>query len=125
MAAPGLRIDKWLWFARFMKSRTLAAELYRSGRLRVNRQAVEKPHHRVRPGDMLTFALNDRVRVIEVLALAERRGPSPEARALYTDRTPPAPELAPIPPTAERDRGAGRPTKRDRRLIDRFANTED
>ena len=123
MAAPGLRLDKWLWFARFLKSRTLAAGLCRSGRLRVNRQAVEKPHHLVRVGDMLTFPLADRVRVIEVLALAERRGP--EARVLYADHTPPAPERALAPPAAERDRGAGRPTKRDRRRIDRFANTQD
>ncbi len=84
-ARPVLRLDKWLWQARFVKSRSLAAALVASGHLRVNGQPVAKPAHMVGPGDVLTFALGGRVRLIRILDLGERRGPAPEARALYAD----------------------------------------
>src|SRR6185436_19231321 len=77
------RLDRWLWFARLMKSRTLAAELVGSGKVRVNHVRVVKPSHLLREGDVLTIALRGDVRVVEVLGLGERRGPPEEARLLY------------------------------------------
>ena len=120
MAETALRLDKWLWYARFCKSRSLASKLCRLGRVRVNRQIVHKPNHEVRPGDVLTFALGKHVRVIGVVALGERRGPAAEARTLYTDLAPPpAREAAEarIITSGRRLMGSGRPTKRDRRQI--------
>jgi len=81
--APQQRLDRWLWFARFMKSRTSAAELIGGGKVRVNRVRTVKPSHMLREGDVLTIALRGEVRVVEVVALGERRGPPQEARLLY------------------------------------------
>lgn len=83
--AGGLRLDKWLWQARFFKTRSLAATVANKGRVRINRMLVTKPHYRVRPGDILTFAQGQEIRVVRILALGERRGPAPEARTLYED----------------------------------------
>jgi ribosome-associated heat shock protein Hsp15 len=80
------RLDKWLWYARFVKTRSLAAKLVESGSIRVNRQRVVKPAATVRCGDVLTATISGRVRVIEVLGLGERRGPAAEAQALYAER---------------------------------------
>jgi len=77
------RLDKWLWCARFAPTRTACAGMAESGNLRINRQATDKPHARVRVGDVLTLPLYAGVRVVEVLALTERRGPAPEAQKLY------------------------------------------
>ena len=115
------RLDKWLWFARFAKSRTLAARLCAEGRVRVNRMVAGKPSASIRPGDVLTFPQGPHIRVVRVVQPGVRRGPAEEARTLYEDLAPPAPR-APEPQAAERDRGAGRPTKRDRRAIDRLTN---
>ncbi len=113
-----LRLDKWLWFARFVKSRALATRLVAEGNMRVNGAPTQKAHHGVKAGDVLTFALGPHIRVIGVAALGQRRGPAPEARLLYEDLDPPAPKApAATPGPAARDPGAGRPTKRDRRLI--------
>lgn len=79
----GQRIDQWLWHARLLKSRSLAARLVEAGRVRINRQKVSKSGHHVKPGDVLTFMHADRLHVIEVIALAKRRGPAREARQLY------------------------------------------
>ena len=81
----GLRIDRWLWFARFCKSRSLAQKLIASGRVRLNRVVVDKASAEVHPGDVLTFPKADAIRVVRVLALGQGRGPPPEARALYED----------------------------------------
>lgn len=121
-----IRVDKWLWHARFFKSRGLAAELASGGRLRINAEKCAKPAQSVRPGDVLTFPQGGRIRVIRIEAIGSRRGPAPEAQRLYTDLAPlettepsaPAP-AAPAAP-AEREPGAGRPTKRDRREIQRL-----
>lgn len=120
-ARPGQRIDRWLWFARVLKSRTLAATLVEEGRVRVNRVRTVKASQVVRPGDVLTIALGERVRVLKVVAAGVRRGPASEAQGLYEDLTPPPPprEARPVTP-AEREPGSGRPTKRDRRRIDRL-----
>lgn len=122
--APKIRVDKWLWQARFFKSRALAAEVAGSGRMRINGARCEKPAEQVRPGDVLTFPQARSVRVVRVEALGTRRGPAPEAAGLYTDLEPaplrPAtdgpPQDAQTPP--QRDAGAGRPTKRERRALD-------
>lgn len=79
------RLDKWLWCARFMKARSDCARLVEAGLIRVNRQPTDKAHARLRPGDVLTLAWRGEVRVIEVLALAARRGPAREAQALYRE----------------------------------------
>ena len=81
----GLRLDKWLWQARFFKTRTLAATVAGKGKIRINRMLVTKPHYKVRPGDVLTFAQGRDIRVVRVVALGERRGPATEARTLYED----------------------------------------
>ena len=83
------RLDKWLWCARFMRQRSDCAALVGEGGLRINRQPTDKPHARLRVGDIVTLPLRGAVRVIEVLALATRRGPATEAAALYREVPPP------------------------------------
>lgn len=83
------RLDKWLWCARFLRGREDCARLVATGALRLNRQPTDKPHARLRVGDVLTIPLRTEVRVVEVLALAERRGPAREAQALYRVIPPP------------------------------------
>ena len=112
-----LRLDKWLWFARFFKSRSLASRFCADGKVRISGQIVRKAHQTVRPGDVLTFALGSNVRVIKVVALAARRGPAVEARRLYEDLSPFAPRKTLAPRAAIRPRGSGRPTKAERRAI--------
>ena len=79
------RLDKWLWFARFAKTRTLAAKLVSAGYVRVNGQRVDQAAKSVAVGDVLTLALARTTAVVRVEALGERRGPASEAQALYTD----------------------------------------
>lgn len=85
----GLRLDKWLWQARFAKTRGIAAKLCESKAIRCGGTPVAKAHHLVRPGDVLTFPQGRLVRVIKVVALGTRRGPAMEARTLYEDLDPP------------------------------------
>ena len=85
LASEGLRLDKWLWQARFFKTRALAAQLIAKRRLRINQTIITKAHYRVRPGDVLTFPYGETVRVVRVLALGTRRGPASEAQALYEE----------------------------------------
>lgn len=82
---PKLRLDKWLFHARFFKSRDLAAECIEGGHLRINAQRCQKPGHGIGAGDVLTFPQGGRIRVVRVLALSERRGPATEAQMLYLD----------------------------------------
>jgi ribosome-associated heat shock protein Hsp15 len=119
MTDETLRVDKWLWFARLFKSRTLAAALCRSGHLRVNGVTIEKAHQGLKVGDVLTFPKADYIRVIRVVALGSRRGPAPEAESLYEDLDPPAPEksLGVEGPVRERS-GGRRPVKVERRASD-------
>ncbi len=77
------RLDKWLWCARFLKSRADCVRLVAGGLVRLNRQPTDKPHARIRPGDVLTLPLRGDVLVVRVVQLAARRGPAPEARGLY------------------------------------------
>jgi ribosome-associated heat shock protein Hsp15 len=113
------RLDKWLWFARAAKSRTLAATAVAEGKIKVNRVRAEKASQLVKVGDVITSRLTRTVRVLKVAAIGQRRGPATEAQRLYEDLTPP-PERSDKDPAswAERTLGSGRPTKRDRRLID-------
>jgi ribosome-associated heat shock protein Hsp15 len=91
-AAPRERIDKWLWRARFAKTRPLAAKLVSSGHVRVEGRRIDDPGRKIRVGDVLTVALPRDVAVVRVLDFGERRGPAQEARALYERVAPPEPE---------------------------------
>ncbi|MEL7167172.1 MAG: RNA-binding S4 domain-containing protein [Pseudomonadota bacterium] len=114
-APDKLRLDKWLWFARFFKTRSLCAARVAAGAVRINGTPVSKPSTTINVGDVLTFAIGDHVRVIEIAALGTRRGPAPEAQTLYIDRSPPRAAPQDRPPAAPRFEGKGRPTKKDRR----------
>ena len=83
--AEGLRLDKFLWFARIAKTRALAQQLAETGRLRLNGRPIDRAHAAIRIGDVLSFAHRGAVRIIEVLALPARRGPPAEARSLYVE----------------------------------------
>lgn len=85
---PSVRIDKWLWQARFCKTRALATDLVQGRKVRLNGQHVTKPGHSVAAGDILTFPQGARIRVVRVMALGQRRGPADEAQMLYDDLDP-------------------------------------
>jgi ribosome-associated heat shock protein Hsp15 len=121
------RLDRWLWFARIFKSRTLAAGLIEAGKIRVNAVKVLKPSYNVKPGDVITSSAQRDVRVIEVKGPGTRRGPALEAQALYCELTPKPIAMTPAGAdlrktlnSGQRESGAGRPTKRDRRLFERL-----
>lgn len=117
------RIDKWLFFARVVKSRSLAAKLAVGGKVRVNRDKIEQAAHQVKVGDVLTITLDRRILVYKIVAPGERRGPAPEAQLLYEDLSPPpasATAMAAEVVTPQRESGAGRPTKKARRETDRL-----
>jgi ribosome-associated heat shock protein Hsp15 len=125
-AAGKIRLDKWLWYTRLYKSRTLAGTEVAGGGFRVNRELVKKPRHALQIGDVITFSKGPYVRVIEVAALGTRRGPAPEAQLLYKDLNPPenqpsgkAPKLKPGS-FGYREPGAGRPTKKQRREVEQL-----
>jgi ribosome-associated heat shock protein Hsp15 len=90
------QIDRWLWFARFVKTRALAQRLVTRGKVRVNKVKQTKPSQTVSPGDIVSFMVHDRVNVIQVLAIGTRRGPAPEARLLYADINSPVPVDSPV-----------------------------
>jgi ribosome-associated heat shock protein Hsp15 len=119
------RLDKWLWFSRFFKSRTSAAKACNGGKVRINSQIAAKAAATIKVDDVLTFPRGDHIRVIKVLDLGQRRGPAPEAQELYEDLAPPVVDEDARRKAAEeaalgRPAGAGRPTKRDRRAVDRL-----
>ncbi|SPJ23951.1 RNA-binding S4 domain-containing protein [Palleronia abyssalis] len=120
--APSIRLDKWLFFARFFKTRSLAAKMVTDGGVLVNGTRVSKPSASVRVGDVLTFSQGRAIRVVEVLSPGDRRGPANEAQTLYDDRSPPPPPKSPDAPRFDK---GGRPSKRDRREIDRFEQGHD
>jgi ribosome-associated heat shock protein Hsp15 len=92
--ATSLRLDKWLWFARLARTRSMAARLCAAGCVAIGGRAVAKPHHPVRVGDAVTVDLPHHRRTLVVRALGDRRGPAPEARLLYDEPTPPVESLA-------------------------------
>ncbi|HEY4343765.1 MAG TPA: RNA-binding S4 domain-containing protein [Parvibaculum sp.] len=119
-------MDRWLWFTRLFKSRTLAASFVTDGKLRLNGERIVKPSRNLKPGDVLTFPLGPHVRVIKVLLPGSRRGPAPEAQTLYEDLSPPEPRIASSEDqTASREPGSGRPTKKERRQTDAFHGLND
>ena len=129
-ASPGsddwVRADRWLFFARFCKSRSIAAQLCQSGRLRISGQVVSKANQKLRVGDVVSFSQGRFVRIVRVERLGARRGPASEAQTLYADLKPLA-EQTPVPRSDSsglRERGEGRPTKKDRRALDKLLGSE-
>ena len=125
--AGSLRIDKWLWAARFFKTRGLAAEAIDAGRVSVNGERA-KPAKAVKPGDTLAIRRPPFEHTVKVLGVSERRGPAAEAQKLYEEtpesrarREAVAAEMKSLPPPVFK----GRPTKRDRRTLERFIRRQD
>jgi ribosome-associated heat shock protein Hsp15 len=123
MPAERQRIDKWLWHARVVRTRVAAAALAQAGHVRVNGQRIDAASRPVRCGDVITVALDRTVRVIRVLGFAARRGSAEQAHGLLEDLTPRPDAAASNAP--ERDPRTGRPTKQERRAIDRLLGTEE
>jgi ribosome-associated heat shock protein Hsp15 len=123
-ATERVRIDKWLWAARFFKTRSLAAQAVEGGRVQLNDQRT-RPAKDVKPGDELRIAIGELEWIVVVRALSDRRGPAPEARMLY-EETDPSRERREVALQRRRDHAEpafgmqGRPTKRDRRAMKRF-----
>lgn len=109
-----IRLDKWLWQARFFKTRTLAAKMVSAGKVRVNAVRVKKPATAVKCGDGLTFVQGETVRIVRIAALGSRRGPAPEAQMLYEDLTP----VLETGVKAQIERVGARPTKKTRRAME-------
>ena len=118
LEADRIRLDKWLFFARFFKTRGLSSKQIQAGHVRVNATKVFKPATSISIGQVLTVVHRRTVRVVEVLALGHRRGPASEAQLLYRDLTPKHDSEEPAP---RQDR-KGRPTKRERRAVRNFRN---
>lgn len=120
-----IRLDLWLWYARFFKTRSLATKVCKAHKVRINGEHSKKASTTVGPGDVLTFPQGAHVRVVKILACGTRRGPAPEAQALYEDLSPveeqakAKKEEAKTAP-ALREAGSGRPTKAQRRAIDKL-----
>lgn len=118
-AAGSVRADSWIWAVRLTKTRSLAASACRAGHVRINGERV-KPSHPVRPGDQVRLRHAGRERIVVVKRLLRKRVGAPVAAEAYTDNSPPPPSRRQLDPVPRRDRGAGRPTKRDRRELDRL-----
>jgi ribosome-associated heat shock protein Hsp15 len=112
------RVDRWLWAVRLTKTRPDAAAACRGGHVRVNDRPA-KPATTVCPGDEIRARIGDRTRIVEVVRVIQRRVGAADAVTCYLDRSPALPPASPAP-VAVRERGAGRPTKRDRRALDRW-----
>jgi ribosome-associated heat shock protein Hsp15 len=126
MAEGRQRLDRWLFFSRAVKSRSLAQKLIETGAIRVNSERTIASDRRVGAGDVLTMTLHDRLLVWRILDPGSRRGPAPEAALLYEDLSPPPlPRSSGPLPVALREPGAGRPTKKQRRETDRFIGNGD
>lgn len=117
------RLDRWLYFARIVKSRSLAAKLAVGGKVRINRNKADQAAQPVKPGDVLTVTLERGILVYRVIRTGTRRGPAREARELYEDLSHGHPEATPEngERVARREPGSGRPTKKDRRAMARYA----
>ncbi len=119
------RIDKWLWHARVVRTRSAAAQLAVAGHVRVNGQRIDAASRVVRLGDVVTVALDRHVRVLKVSGFADRRGSAAAAHGLCEDLQPAPRSCGSAGSAAARAPGAGRPTKRERRAIDRFTADDD
>ena len=135
----GQRLDQWLWFTRFAKTRTLAQDFIERGKVRVNANKVDKVSYWLKAGDAITLSIGHTVRVIKVLGFGQRRGPAKEASGLYEELTPRADETTSLrsagasegmpschsaPDGAFRQPVSARPTKRERRVIVRVKGRE-
>lgn len=118
-ALTSVRVDRWLWAARVFRSRSLAADACDGGKVVVNGNGA-KAHKLVRPADEIEITLSGGKRKLRVRDTAGRRGPASVARLLYDDLTPPKPPEPPRDPSLWRASGSGRPTKRERRQLDRL-----
>jgi ribosome-associated heat shock protein Hsp15 len=120
------RIDKWLWHARVVRTRSAAAALAASGHVRLNGARIDAASRPVKRGDVVTVALDRGVRVLKVTGFAERRGSATLARDLFEDLMPATPAAAEARgAAASREAGSGRPTKQERRAIDHFTIRDD
>ncbi|MEP1205773.1 MAG: RNA-binding S4 domain-containing protein [Rhizobiaceae bacterium] len=118
-----LRVDKWLWYARILKTRTLAANCVKTGKVRVNQEKISSASRTVGPDDVLTVTLGHQIKILKILQLGTRRGPASEAQLLYEDLSPAPVKKDPLTRPAKqavREEGAGRPTKKQRREMSRF-----
>jgi ribosome-associated heat shock protein Hsp15 len=113
------RVDIWIWSVRLFKSRSAAATACKGGHVRVNGVRV-KPAHTVRPGDEVRLRQGDRDRIVLVTKVIAKRVGAAIATECYVDNSPPPPSREMVAPAGRRERGAGRPTKRDRRSIDKL-----
>lgn len=125
MTADRQRIDKWLWHARVVRTRSAAAMLVTSGHVRLNGERCLASSRAVKAGDVVTIALDRAVRIMKVLGFAERRGDAAAARPLYEDLTPAPTSMRAQAPVAPREPGSGRPTKQERRAVDRLMEGDD
>ena len=117
---PGkMRLDKWLWHTRFFKTRSLAAKICQAGQVRVNGTLTKKAHYQIVPGDTLTFAQHDQIRVIKVTELLPRRGSAPVAQSCYEDLAPPsaATKMPKDRVIVTKTGPESRPSQRDRRAL--------
>lgn len=125
------RLDKWLWYARIVKSRTLAQKVIASGSVRIDGQRVTSSDYRVTSGMVLTLNVHERLRILRICNPGTRRGPATEAQTLYDDLSPEAPKRdasSIVQSPAQRLPGTGRPTKKERRqtnLIHNFSDSSD
>ncbi len=113
------RVDRWLWAVRVFKTRSLAAKGCTGGHVEVNGRSV-KPAHKVAVGDRVEARVGDRVRILEITTLIDKRVGAAVAAECFIDHSPPPPERVRHTPQAVRDAGAGRPTKKERRQLDRY-----
>ena len=123
------RLDKFLFYSRALKSRTLAQKIIETGAIRVNSERTDRSDHKVGAGDVLTMALHGRIVIWRILDPGQRRGPASEAQGLYEDISPPPlprQELSPYDAAiAQRGEGAGRPTKKERRETDKLRGEDE
>ena len=117
-----IRLDTWLWYARFYKSRSLSSKAILSGKLRINSNKITKPATKVKTNDVLTLNYVNEIRIIQIQSLGSRRGPASEAQSLYIDLTENKIGSSNVKSTIEKSKKDSnkRPTKKDRRLLDKI-----
>lgn len=115
-----IRIDKWLWYARFFKTRSICAKLISDGRISLNDQQIKKPATVVNIGDRVMFRQGEWQRIVTIVGIGTRRGPASEAQELYEDLSPPKPKRENNPQNPKYE-GKGRPTGKQRRALSSFS----
>ena len=117
-----IRLDTWLWYARFYKSRSLSSKVILSGKVRVNSNKIIKPASKVKINDVLTINHVNTVRIIQIESIGSRRGPASEAQALYNDLSPDVTAASKSKDVSEKSKKDTnkRPTKKDRRILDKI-----